>query len=303
MRKKPSVAEAGSIDPIECIQVTNALVATHGKPTRATDPLEDLEYLDDTGRMNHQSREEASSTGSKKRIAVLDSLIRTILSQNTTDKTSIRAYAELKRRFPEWEGVRTAKSSDVEDAIRQGGLAEIKVQRIQALLDALKSERGECDLEWLRGKDTEFIKEYLGQFKGIGPKTIACTLMFSMHRPDFPVDTHVLRICKQLFWIPKSFSRVEAYEYLNSQVPDDVKYDLHVLLVTHGKECRQCQSKPTVVRDKRTVCALKLLAHGFQKKRRSREKKGDGRYIAINDEKEDIAVDDDVKKKPMILSD
>eukprot|EP00890_Picochlorum_soloecismus_P004178 jgi/Picsp_1/4761/NSC_02129-R1_protein len=292
-RKRPSV-EVGSIDPIQCIQITNALIAVHGKPTRATDPLEDLEYLDDKGRMNQRDREESSSKTGEKRIAVLDSLIRTILSQNTTDKTSIRAYAELKRRFPEWESVRIAKSVDVEDAIRQGGLAEIKVQRIKAMLNTLKSERGECDLEWLRGKDTEFIKEYLGQFKGIGPKTIACTLMFSMHRDDFPVDTHVLRISKQLSWIPKSFSRVEAYEYLNSQIPDDVKYDLHVLLVTHGKECRQCQSKPVMVKDKGMICALKQLAHGFQKKKRV------GKMVA-GDEKEDIIID--TEKNPMLVLD
>ena len=293
MKKKKRTVESipSGIDPIECIRVTNALIALHGKPTRATDPLEDLEYLDDIGRMNSFKKEESSDNNKKKkRIGVLDSLIRTILSQNTTDKTSIRAYAELKRRFPEWESVRTAKSLDVEDAIRQGGLAEIKVRRIKDMLNSLKSERGECDLEWLREKDTEFIKEYLGQFKGVGPKTIACTLMFSMHRDDFPVDTHVLRISKQLSWIPKSFSRVEAYEYLNSQIPDDVKYDLHVLLVRHGKECRQCQSKPVLVTsDKGVVCVVRQLAREFQTNKKSK--------VVVVDEgkKEDSIVFDEKK--------
>lgn len=296
MKRKKTVENIPShIDPIECIRVTNALIALHGKPTRATDPLEDLEYLDDKGRMKSFKNEESSNNNKKKRIAVLDSLIRTILSQNTTDKTSIRAYAELKRRFPEWESVRTAKSVDVEDAIRQGGLAEIKVRRMKELLNSLKSERGECDLEWLREKDTEFIKDYLGQFKGVGPKTIACTLMFSMHRDDFPVDTHVLRISKQLSWIPKSFSRVEAYEYLNSQIPDDVKYDLHVLLVRHGKECRQCQSKPVVVTSgKGMVCVIKQLAREFQANKKSKvvvadlsdeEKKEDSSAVVVDEKK------------------
>lgn len=214
------------LDPEECRIITEGLVELHGKPTRSSDPLEHYNLTQG----HHQ-------------VYVLDSLIRTMLSQNTTDKTSIRAFRKLKETFPEWEEVRVSPNKDVEEAIREGGLSEIKTERIKLLLNHLKSTRNECSLEWLREKDTEFVKEYLGQFKGVGPKTISCTLMFALHRDDFPVDTHVLRISKDLGWIPKSASREDAYHHLNEHVPDYLKYDLHVLLVEHGKTCRYCNSR------------------------------------------------------------
>lgn len=136
-------------DSQECRIITQGLVELHGKPTRSTDPLEHFNLTQG----HHQ-------------VYVLDSLVRTMLSQNTTDKTSIRAFRKLKEAFPDWEEVRVSPNKDVEDAIREGGLAEIKTERIKLLLNHLKSTRNECSLEWLREKDTEFVKEYLGQFKG-----------------------------------------------------------------------------------------------------------------------------------------
>jgi len=223
----------------ECIKATEALIKLHGKPVRTTDPLKDHLKLAEG---HHQ-------------VYVLDSLVRTILSQNTTDKTSIRAFTKLKEHFPSWKEVLEAPNGEVEDAIREGGLAQIKVERIKSLLAHLEQEHGECSMEWLREKSTEYIKEYLGQFKGVGPKTISCTLMFAMGRDDFPVDTHVHRISKSLGWIPKQAGREDAYQHLNMRVPDEVKYDLHVLLVKHGKVCGQCSSRPRGSEP----CPLKLL--------------------------------------------
>ena len=191
----------------------------HGRPERQIDPL-------------------SEHCGGQTQ--VLDSLIRTLLSQNTTDKTSIRAFISLKKSFPTWDAVLSASDDAVEDAIRVGGLAAIKCQRMKALLAAVKEERGEISLEWLRTESTDFIKQYLSQFKGMGPKTISCVLMFCLHRPEFPVDTHVHHITKDLGWVPASCSREQAYEHLNGVLPADVKYDLHVLLVKHGKVCPRC---------------------------------------------------------------
>lgn len=228
-------------DPQECRIITEGLVELHGKPIRSTDPLEHFNLTQG----HHQ-------------VYVLDSLIRTMLSQNTTDKTSIRAFRKLKEQFPDWEEVRVSPNKNIEDAIREGGLSEIKTERIKLLLDHIKSTTGECSLEWLREKDTGFVKEYLGQFKGVGPKTISCTLMFALHRDDFPVDTHVLRISKDLGWITKSTSREDAYHHLNERIPDDVKYDLHVLLVEHGKTCRHCNSRKSGSIDA-SQCPIRML--------------------------------------------
>lgn len=180
--------------------VTKALIELHGKPMRSTDPL-------------------AESCGGHGQTLVLDSLVRTILSQNTTDKTSIKAFVSLKEKFPSWDLVLAADDGDVEDSIRIGGLAAIKVQRIKSILQTLLDERGACCLEWLRSKDTEDVKTYLRRFKGIGPKTISCVLMFCLQRSEFPVDTHVWHISKSLGWCPQGSSREQAYEHLNARVP------------------------------------------------------------------------------------
>jgi endonuclease III len=201
-------------------QVTNALAALHGRPERAIDPL-------------------AEHCGGQ--TLVLDSLIRTLLSQNTTDLTSIRAFKTLKQRFPTWEAVLNAPNEEIEDAIRVGGLAAIKTERMKTLLATLQQERGACCLEWLRDQPTEVVKEFLTRFKGIGPKTISCVLLFCLGRSDFPVDTHVHHICTKLLnWCPNNCSREQCYKHLNLLVPDDVKYELHVLLVQHGKKCSSC---------------------------------------------------------------
>ena len=171
-------------------------------------------------------------------VSVLDHLVRTMLSQNTTDATSIRAFRELKRRFPEWEAVRTADSADVADAIRVGGLADIKTERIKAVLNYLYEERdGALCLDYLHDLPDDEVKALLTSFKGVGPKTVSCVLLFALRRADFPVDTHVWKIAMALRWIPKSATREQAYELLNGPggIPDDIKFDLHVLLVEHGK--------------------------------------------------------------------
>ena len=144
------------------------------------------------------------------RRSVLDSVIGTILSQNTTDLTSARAMKKLKENMPDWETVRTADPAAVMELIKEGGLAQTKTERIQAMLNTIREERGECSLEHLWELSTERVKMELGRFKGIGPKTVSCVLMFCLQRPEFPVDTHVWKIAKSLKWVPASASREET---------------------------------------------------------------------------------------------
>ena len=210
---------------------------------------------------------------------VLDSLVRTILSQNTTDKTSIRAFASLKSTFPDWDAVRTADVEDVAESIRVGGLADAKAAWIQTILETLKEEHGACSLEWLRGETTEDIKEYLLAFKGVGPKTVSCTLLFALERADFPVDTHVNRIAGDLGWVPKGSGREATYEHLNSVLEDDIKYDLHITMVEHGKTCSYCSTRSgSIPPEDCPVKALKAarrksveVAEGVKKERNAPE--------------------------------
>lgn len=172
---------------------------------------------------------------------VLDSLIGTILSQSTSDVNSGRAFAQLKETFPEWEQARRAPASRIEAAIRGGGLARMKSLRIKEILERLHATRGACSLEYLRRAPTERIKRELLELPGVGPKTVACVLLFNLKRPDFPVDTHIHRIAGRLGWALARASAEDVYELLNPRVPERLTYELHVLLITHGR--RLCRAR------------------------------------------------------------
>ncbi len=188
--------------------------------------------------------------------SVLDSLVRTMLSQNTTDVTSARAFAQFKKRFPNYEKVHANTNEEVAETIRCCGLADIRAARIKGILDTLMKERGELCLEHLRDYDNSRVKKELTRFKGVGPKTAACVLMFCLQRAEFPVDTHVWRITKKLGWVPKNASREQTYEHLNYRVPDDIKYSLHVQLVEHGKCCKRCAKNGNPRRSPLGPCPL-----------------------------------------------
>ena len=169
----------------------------------------------------------------------LDGLILIILSQATNDINSDRAFRTLQERFPTWEAVLCAPVGAVADAIRSGGLANQKAARIQQLLREIKAEHGNLDLSWLHDATTQECVAYLSKFHGVGPKTIACVLMFFLNKPAFAVDTHVLRVTKRLGWLRPQASAEEAHRVFEVAVPDDYKLDLHVNLIAHGRAvCR-----------------------------------------------------------------
>jgi len=141
-------------------------------------------------------------------MSIMDSLVATILSQATTGKNSRAAFASLKDKFSSWEQVRVARTGDIEDAIRMGGLAAVKAQRIQEICQTVHRERGKVCLEHLATASTETIKQDLSRFPGCGPKTISCVLLFNLQRPDFAVDTHVFRLTSAAGWVPSQVCRV-----------------------------------------------------------------------------------------------
>lgn len=165
----------------------------------------------------------------------LDGLILIILSQATSDVNCDRAFAGLKRAFPTWEAALEAPVSQIADAIRSGGLANQKAARIQQLLREINAERGDFDLSWMHDAEAAACEAYLSKFHGVGPKTVACVLVFFLGKPAFPVDTHVFRICKRLGWIRAKASPEEAHRVLKNIVPDECKLDLHVNFIAHGR--------------------------------------------------------------------
>ena len=137
---------------------------------------------------------QASSCG--KQQTVMDGVVSTMLSQNTTAANSTRAFANLKKAFPDWDAVADLETTDpIETAVRIAGLAKIRAQRILTICRTLKEESGgTVSLEYLRDYTSQQVKDELLRFPGLGVKTISCVLMFTLGREDeFPVDTHVLR--------------------------------------------------------------------------------------------------------------
>src|SRR6266508_2534799 len=177
----------------------------------------------------------------KPRLAVIDELIATVLSQHTSDVNSERAFATLKRRFPSWQEVLHAPTGEVANAIRGGGIADQKAARIQRILAEIEEREGRIDLSRLQGLDDGEVERYLTTLPGVGPKTAACVLTFSMGRAAFPIDTHVHRVTARLGWIPAGASAERAHQLLGRLVPPDIRYDLHVGLVTHGRTVCKAQ--------------------------------------------------------------
>jgi endonuclease-3 len=169
----------------------------------------------------------------------MDSLIGTILSQNTSDANSGRAFDSLKSEFPTWERAERATSRRIASAIRQGGLAGIKSRRIKAILSEIKRKTGRLDLGFLKRMSLRGGYDYLRSFKGVGPKTAACVLLFSCHKPAFPVDTHILRIAKRLKWAKPRESAGAFQERAQDLIPKEWVYSLHINLIALGRAvCR-----------------------------------------------------------------
>jgi endonuclease III len=177
----------------------------------------------------------------KPRLPVVDEIVATVLSQHTSDHNSGRAFAQLKAKFPDWGQVLEAPAADVADAIRCGGIADQKARRIKQILAAICAREGRIDLSRLHNLDDRAVEEYLASLPGVGPKTAACVLLFSMGRAAFPVDTHVHRVAVRLGWIPPGTSAEKAHRILGPAVPPGIRYDLHLALIEHGR--RVCQAR------------------------------------------------------------
>lgn len=171
----------------------------------------------------------------------LDELVSTILSQNTNDTNRDRGFNTLKERFTTWEAVRDADPDEVIDAIRIAGLANQKGPRIQNVLQQITEMRGELDIDFLREYTAEEATDWLTQFKGVGPKTAAIVLQFSLDKPAFPVDTHIYRITGRVGLRPESMSADKTHAYMEGLLPPETYYPAHLNIIRLGREI--CQAR------------------------------------------------------------
>ncbi|MEP7037495.1 MAG: endonuclease III [Acidobacteriota bacterium] len=183
-----------------------------------------------------------------KKSDALAMLIKIILSQATTDTNSRRTFENLKKKFGTWEKVSAAETNEIADAIRLGGLANQKANVIKDLLMQIEEKHGTLSLKFVDKMTDEAARDYLLQFRGIGPKTVACTLLFALHKEVFPLDTHIFRILKRMGVLPEKITDAKAHRLLDELAPHDKFYSLHVNLIRLGKKicrpreplCEQC---------------------------------------------------------------
>lgn len=169
-------------------------------------------------------------------LPAVDELVSTILSQNTNDINRDKAFYSLKDRFPTWEAVRDAPPAEVVNAIRIAGLANQKGPRIQQVLREITSERGSLDLSFLNDLPLEEARSWLLKFKGVGPKTAAIVLQFSLNRPAFPVDTHINRVTGRIGLHPPSMPVEAVHTLMESLFEPSMFYAGHLNIIRLGRE-------------------------------------------------------------------
>lgn len=165
----------------------------------------------------------------------LDQLIGTILSQNTSDHNSGRAFRSLQAKYPTWEAVMDAPTPEVYEAIKSAGLGNIKAPRIQNTLYEIMARRGELSLDFLDDMPLEEARQWLRSLAGIGPKTAACVLLFALGRPAMPVDTHVFRVSRRLGLIGPKVGVEQSHRLLEEALPPDAIYPFHINMIQHGR--------------------------------------------------------------------
>lgn len=117
---------------------------------------------------------------------VLDALVRTILSQNTTSKNSTTARQNIEEHYgkgPNYEAVRLGSQEELKEAIQSGGLANVKARVIKKILDQVYEKEGKLSLDRLHTVGDEDALRELVSFDGVGPKTVRCS-------PDESIEAH-----------------------------------------------------------------------------------------------------------------
>jgi endonuclease-3 len=187
----------------------------------------------------------------------VDTLVETILSQNTTDVNSHRSFRILKKAYPTWEKMMGEDPDKIASLIRGGGLADMKAKRILDALEFIKLERGRLDLDFLKSMKPSEAEAWLARMKGVGPKTRGIVLLFALRMPAFPVDTHIHRVTKRIGLICQKTTREKAQEELALVVPADEYYNFHINLIEHGRAV--CQAR----RPKCEICGIRMLCEYY----------------------------------------
>lgn len=187
-------------------------------------------------------------------------LVSTILSQNTNDTNRDRAFESLRKRFSTWEDVRDAPVEEIVDSIRVAGLSNQKGSRIKNALEKISQKEGELSLQFLKEMPIEDAKSWLTDLKGVGPKTAAIVLLFSLEMPAFPVDTHVHRVTGRVGLRPPKMNASKTHDHLEDLFAQDQYYTAHLNIIKHGREI--CTAR----NPKCDLCPISDICRYYQEK-------------------------------------
>lgn len=249
--------------PEQCQDVYERLCSVHGKPERP-------KVLED--RPN-------AAAGCGQVPDVLDAVVRTILSQNTTSKNSTAAKNAIDKEYGRaaYRAVLDGGEERLAATIQCGGLAKVKAKAIIKILERLEEKegsKGKLSLDYLHEMSDRAAMEELCSFDLVGVKTASCVLLFCLGRESFAVDTHVHRITISLNWCPPAATRDTAFFHLDSRIPSHLKYPLHSLLVRHGRGCVKCSANGVTSMDHVEECPISdLIGARGKSKSKSKPKK------------------------------
>ena len=177
-----------------------------------------------------------------------ETLIVTIISQNTADRNTARAFERLSNRFEiQPEVLAKAETSKIEEALKTAGLYRNKAKTIKQV-SRIILEKFHGSLQHILSLPLEEARKTLIQMPGIGPKTADVVLLFSKRQPTVPVDTHVNRVSKRLGLAPANGDYEAVRTSLQSLYDPRDYLAVHVLLIAHGRRyckarrplCKQC---------------------------------------------------------------
>jgi endonuclease-3 len=185
-------------------------------------------------------------------------LVQTILSQNTSDRNSRRAFEQLLASFGGWEDMANASVGEISHSIKAGGLGEVKARYIKQALEEIRRRQDGFELGFLKKLPVDEARDWMRQLPGVGMKTASCVLLFSLGMPALPVDTHVFRVAKRLGLIDSKISAEKAHKLLEGLVPPQDVYQFHVLLIEHGRKICKAQ------RPRCNECVLRGLCPSYE---------------------------------------
>ena len=199
----------------------------------------------------------------------LDGLLLTLLSQNTNDRNRDRAYEALRAEYPSWALVAALSSAEIAALIKPAGLGDTKSSRMKAILGIIRRDFGDHSLREMAGWQPDAVRAYLSNLPGIGPKTVACVMVFDLDMPAFPVDTHVARVSRRVGWVREKETPEKIQNFLETVVPPGRCRGGHLNMIEHGR--KQCHSrKPNC-----GTCGIRTLCKFYENDRSSGDNVGD----------------------------